>query len=279
MVSGGGRGWQGRRGGLPGCPHAGARGSLIFPHCGKKFSTVWKTSSNFFHCVEKSLKLFPLCGKTGSGNLSRDSPHGGRRGFDTAEAGRHSGAAGGRAHGRRQTRILGQPGRRHSGGDRQRGGAGEFRALPGAGGQVRRRGIPDSVPGGVSRGRPADGVGGVVAGALRRRARAQFVAGHFPGAAGVAQGGVPGDARHADAADDFHVLPVRRGVVPGVCVGLPDRPFRAAGHGCGGDRKPFCELCRGRWKRRSVRQRWGGAGAAVPGGLLPGEHGADLSGG
>ena len=36
-----------------------------FPHCGNIFSIVWKNPENFFHCVEKSLKVFPLRGKNG----------------------------------------------------------------------------------------------------------------------------------------------------------------------------------------------------------------------
>ncbi|HOU21569.1 MAG TPA: hypothetical protein PKX16_05035, partial [Kiritimatiellia bacterium] len=34
-----------------------------FPHCGNIFSIVWKNPENFFHCVEKTAKVFPLCGK------------------------------------------------------------------------------------------------------------------------------------------------------------------------------------------------------------------------
>ena len=36
-----------------------------FPHCGNIFSIAWKNRQKFFHCVEKSLKVFPLRGKNG----------------------------------------------------------------------------------------------------------------------------------------------------------------------------------------------------------------------
>ena len=34
-----------------------------FPHCGNILSIVWKNPENFFHCVEKTANVFPLCGK------------------------------------------------------------------------------------------------------------------------------------------------------------------------------------------------------------------------
>jgi len=40
----------------------------FFPLCGKipkTFSIVWKKRQKFFHCVEKSLKVFPFRGKNG----------------------------------------------------------------------------------------------------------------------------------------------------------------------------------------------------------------------
>ena len=40
-------------------------GRRRFPHCGNILSIVWKNGEKFFHCVEKSPKLFPLCGKNG----------------------------------------------------------------------------------------------------------------------------------------------------------------------------------------------------------------------
>ena len=36
-----------------------------FPHRGNILSIVWKNVEKFFHCVEKSLKVFPLRGKIG----------------------------------------------------------------------------------------------------------------------------------------------------------------------------------------------------------------------
>ena len=42
-----------------------------FPHCGNIFSIVWKNGEKFFHCVEKSPKLFPLRGKLHVINPSR----------------------------------------------------------------------------------------------------------------------------------------------------------------------------------------------------------------
>jgi len=40
----------------------------FFPLCGKipkTFSIVWKKRQKFFHCMEKTLKVFPLRGKNG----------------------------------------------------------------------------------------------------------------------------------------------------------------------------------------------------------------------
>ena len=35
----------------------------IFPHCGKKVSTLWKKSRIFFHSMDKISSTFPHCGK------------------------------------------------------------------------------------------------------------------------------------------------------------------------------------------------------------------------